>query len=89
MTKKRIAISVDDDVYDGLKMVPRGVSVSQMVNFVLRAAFKEFMADLTMKPWTQEDFEEWVKKDPQLKKTRHELFLKPGAPLGKKPKGKK
>jgi hypothetical protein len=35
--KKRVAFSVDEYVYDGLKQVPRGVSVSEIVNWLLRA----------------------------------------------------
>jgi hypothetical protein len=34
--KKRIAISVDDDVFEGIKDLPRRVSVSESMSLVLR-----------------------------------------------------
>jgi len=36
MVKKRIAISIDDDVYEGMKDLPRRVSVSESMSLVLR-----------------------------------------------------
>ena len=34
--KKRVTFTVDEDVFESLRMLPRGMSVSDYVNFMLR-----------------------------------------------------
>ena len=65
--KKRVAFSVDEDVYDGLKQVPRGVSVSEVVNWLLRA----LITDVQGIP--DEDFRKFMENDPRGKEVRKYL----------------
>jgi len=40
--KKKLTLTIDSDVYDGLEDLPRKVSVSEFVNFVLKAYIEVF-----------------------------------------------
>ena len=65
--KKRVAFSVDEDVYDGLKQVPRGISVSEVVNWLLRA----LITDIQGMP--DEEFRKFMENDPRGKEVRNYL----------------
>jgi len=65
--KKRVAFSVDEDVYDGLKQVPRGISVSEVVNWLLRA----LITDIQGMP--DEEFRTFMENDPRGKEVRKYL----------------
>lgn len=65
--KKRIALSIENDVYDELKYVPRGFSVSDFVSFMLRGMLQELKKG---RIFNQEEFEEWINSDPELKRVR-------------------
>jgi hypothetical protein len=65
--KKRVAFSVDEDVYDGLKQVPRGISVSEVVNWLLRA----LITDIQGMPY--EEFRKFMENDPRGKEVRKYL----------------
>jgi hypothetical protein len=64
--KKRICLTVDEDVFRDLKFVPRGFSVSEFVSFMLRGMLKEVQG----KFHTQKEFDAWVNSDPELKRIR-------------------
>ena len=40
--KKKLTLTIDSDVYDGLEDLPRKVSVSEFVNFMLKAYIEMF-----------------------------------------------
>jgi predicted CopG family antitoxin len=40
--RKKITLSIDSDVYDDLEELPRKVSVSEFVNFMLKAYIEAF-----------------------------------------------
>ena len=65
--KKRVAFSVDEDVYDGLKQDPRGISVSEVVNWLLRA----LITDIQGMP--DEEFRKFMENDPRGKEVRKYL----------------
>jgi predicted CopG family antitoxin len=64
--RKKLTLSIDEDVYEKLQFVPRGFSVSEFVSFMLRGMLRE-VGSMGM---SQEQFEEWVKSDPELKRIR-------------------
>lgn len=69
--KKRATFTIDEDVFEGLKMVPRSFSVSEFVSFMLRGMLKEMASGMSGKGMmSQEEFEKWVSSDPELKKVR-------------------
>jgi len=67
--KKRVTFTVDEDVFEKLKYVPRGFSVSEFVSFMLKGMLEEVHGGFK----TQEDFNKWVNSDPELKKVREGL----------------
>ena len=74
--KKRIAISVDDDLYEELKMVPRGVSLSDVASFY----FKVFMAEAQKgRELTDKEFDDLFNKTPedQALRLRMRKYVKP------------
>jgi predicted CopG family antitoxin len=66
--RRKLTLSVDDDVYEGLQEVPRKFSVSDFVSFMLRGMLKEFRGGRIA--FDHEEFEKWVKSDPELKRIR-------------------
>jgi predicted CopG family antitoxin len=66
--RRKLTLSVDDDVYEGLLEVPRKFSVSDFVSFMLRGMLQEFKGGRIA--FDQKEFEKWVKSDPELKRIR-------------------
>ncbi len=66
--RKKLTLSIDDDVYEGLQEVPRKFSVSDFVSFMLRGMLQEFKGGRIA--FDQKEFEKWVKSDPELKRIR-------------------
>lgn len=58
---------IDSDIYEGLKEVPRSVSLSDMMNVIIRSAIE----DLKKFPhgMTEEEMREWRKADPKRLET--------------------
>jgi hypothetical protein len=67
--KKRICLTVDEDVYEGLKNVPRGVSVSEMVSWILRGLIEE----VTPGGRSPEEFVKFMDNDPRGKEVRQHI----------------
>jgi len=66
--RKKLTLSIDDDVYEGLQEVPRKFSVSDFVSFMLRGMLQEFKGGRVA--FDQKEFERWVNSDPELKRIR-------------------
>jgi predicted CopG family antitoxin len=66
--RRKLTLSIDDDVYEGLQEVPRKFSVSDFVSFMLRGMLQEFKGGRVA--FDQEKFEKWIKSDPELKRIR-------------------
>ncbi len=64
--KKKLTLSIDEDVYKQLQYVPRGFSVSEFVSIMLKGMLKELRGDFS----TQEAFDKWINSDPELKRVR-------------------
>lgn len=65
--KKRVTFTVDEDVYEGLKQVPRGVSVSEIVSWLLRAVITDIQG------MSDEEFRKFMESDPRGKEVRNYL----------------
>jgi predicted CopG family antitoxin len=65
--RKKLTLSIDDDVYEGLLEVPRKFSVSDFVSFMLRGMLQEFKKG---RIFNEEEFEKWINSDPELKRIR-------------------
>jgi len=75
MKKHRTQVMIDEDLYQGLKKLPREVSVSRVINLLLKAAIEDLKQGHTM---NQKELDEWVRKDPERIKVRAYLQEKLG-----------
>jgi hypothetical protein len=68
--RKKLTLSIDEDVYRGLQSVPRGFSVSEFVTFMLRGMLQEVKNG---KIFNKEELEEWLDSEPELKRIREAI----------------
>jgi len=84
--KKRVSFTVDKDVVETLKKVPREVSISEVVNWVLRSVFE----DVKPNGMSEDEFIRFMDSDPRGREVRKFLQDKLGPIIekGKKVKEK-
>ncbi len=75
--KKRVTFTVDEDVYEGLNKMPRGVSVSEMVSWFLKALITD------MQGMSDEEFKKLMESDPRGREVRKYLRKKIGPAFDK------
>jgi len=73
--KKRVTFTVDEDVYEGLQQIPRGVSVSEIISWVLKAMIEDIKKGREL---TQEEFDEWMEGTPEGKDYKNRFINKYG-----------
>jgi predicted CopG family antitoxin len=61
--KKRLNITIDDDVYGMMKRLPMAVSISELISWFLKGMLKE----INDGPLTQEEFDKWMESTPEGK----------------------
>ena len=85
--RKRLNLTVDEDVYEDIQSLsmPRNVSISEIVTWVLRAMAED------VKPGgkSEDEFIKFMDNDPRGKEVRKYLQDKIGPILDKVGKGKK
>jgi predicted CopG family antitoxin len=64
--KKKLTLTIDDDVYEGIKELPRKVSISEVVSWVLRAMVEDVKPD----GMTEDEFIRFMDNDPRGKEVR-------------------
>ena len=70
--KKKLTLTIDDDVYDSLGELPRKVSISEVVSLFLKA----IVADI--QGISQKELSEYLDGDPRRKEVRDYLREKLG-----------
>ena len=73
--KKRVSFTVDEDVYDDLQAVPRGVSVSEVINWILKSMIQDIKKGREL---TQEEFDQWIESTPEGRDYRERFLNKYG-----------
>lgn len=68
--KKKITLSLDDDVYDALQEFPRKVSLSEVVSWVLRSMFQDIKAGREL---TTKELQAWMDSTPEGRDYRDRL----------------
>jgi len=68
--KERMTITIDKDIYDFLQELPRKVSISEVLTFLVKAAFKEIKSG---KELTDTELQEWLDSTPEGKDFRARL----------------
>jgi len=64
--KKKLTLTIDDDVYEGLKELPRKVSISEVVSWMLRA----MVEDVKPGGMSEDEFIDFMDTDPRGKEVR-------------------
>lgn len=68
MRKHRTQVMLDEDLYQGLKKLPREISISSFINLLLKLALEEIKMGREM---SKEELDEWMKSDPERLKVRN------------------
>ncbi|MBI5849312.1 MAG: hypothetical protein HZB31_15430 [Nitrospirae bacterium] len=94
--KERMTVTIDKEIYDLLQELPRKVSISEVLTFLVKAAFKEIkegreLTDTELQQWLDstkegEDFRERLIEHwgPTFKKIDDSIEKAKGSVKGKK-----
>ena len=69
--KERMTISIDKEIYDTLQELPRKVSLSEVVTWMLKAMFQDIKAGRELK---SKELKEWIESTPEGKDFRESLI---------------
>ncbi len=78
--KERMTITIDKDIYDFLQELPRKVSISEVLTFLVKAAFKEIKAGREL---TDTELQQWLDSTPEGQDFRERLIEHWGPTLRK------
>lgn len=70
MMRKKLTLTIDADVYDMIKELPRKVSISEVVSYILKAAFQDLKKGREL---TDEELHQWIDSSPELSDFRERL----------------
>ncbi|SPQ02027.1 hypothetical protein NBG4_860012 [Candidatus Sulfobium mesophilum] len=68
--RKKLTLTIEPEVYDMIKELPRKVSISEFVSFALKAMYKDLKSGRGM---TDEQLEEWMESTPEMRDFRERL----------------
>ncbi len=68
--RKKLTLTIDADAYDMIKELPRTVSISEFVSFIIKAMYQDIKRGREL---TQEEFNKWMESDPKLRDFRERL----------------
>ncbi len=68
--KERMTITIDKDIYDFLQELPRKVSISEVLTFVVKAVFEDIKAGREL---TDTELKQWLESTPEGKDFRERL----------------
>jgi hypothetical protein len=68
--RKKLTLTIDSDVYDVIKELPRTVSISEVVSFVLKAMYEDVKKG---RESTDEELDAWIRSNPELTDFRERL----------------
>lgn len=71
MVRQKITLSIDEDLHAALKKLPRDVSISDIINLLLKFAVEEVKSGREM---TDKEVKEWLRKDP--KRLEVQMYMK-------------
>ncbi len=68
--KKRMTITIDEDIYDALQELPRKVSISEVLTWIVKAAFQDIKAGREL---SSDELKQWMDSTPEGKDFRDRL----------------
>ncbi len=78
--KKRLAITIDEDVLSELEQLPRKVSISEVITWVVKAALQDIKAGREL---SAKELQEWMDSTPEGRDFRKRLQEHWGATIEK------
>lgn len=78
--KKKLTLTIDEDVYKGIGKLPKEVSISEMVSWLLKAMIEDVKKGREM---TQEEFDAWIEGTPDGRDFRERFIEKYGPHLNR------
>jgi len=78
--KKRLAITIDEDVLSELEQLPRKVSISEVITWVVRAALRDIKSGHKL---SAKDLQEWIDSTSEGKDFRERLIEHWGSTIEK------
>ena len=68
--RKKLTLTIEPEVYDMIKDLPRKVSISEVVSFVLKAMYQDLKKGREL---TKEEFDKWIESTPEGRDFRDRL----------------
>ena len=68
--RKKLTLTIEPEVYEMIKELPRKVSISEVVSFVLKGIYKELKLGREL---TQEELDKWLESTPEGRDFRERL----------------
>ncbi len=68
--RRKLTLTIDAEVYDMIKELPRKVSISEVVSFVLKGLYKELKLGRELR---QEEIDRWLESTPEGRDFRERL----------------
>jgi len=68
--RKKLTLTIDADVYDMIKELPRKVSISEFVSWMLKGMYEDIKKGREL---TQEEVTAWIEKTPEGRDFRERL----------------
>jgi predicted CopG family antitoxin len=78
--KRKLTLTIDEDIYRGLEELPRKVSVSELVGWVLKAMIEDVKKGREL---TKEEFDAWIESTPEGRDFRERFIEKYGYMLNR------
>lgn len=69
--KERMTISIDKEIYDTLQVLPRKVSLSEVISWIVKATLQDIK---TGRELTSRELKDWIEKTPEGKDFRDRLI---------------
>ena len=83
--RKKILLSIDSEAYEGIKELPKKVSISEIVSWIVRAMIEDIKID----GMSTKEFIDYMDSDLRGREVRQYLKEKIGPILGLKTSGKR
>lgn len=68
--RKKLTLTIEPEVYDMIKELPRKVSISEVVSFVLKGMYRSLKLGREL---TQEEVDAWIESTPEGRDFRDRL----------------
>jgi len=69
--RKKLTLTIDSDVYDVIKELPRKVSISEVFSYIMKAMYQDIKKGGEL---SQDELQAWIDSDPKLRDFQERLI---------------